>query len=154
MELEKARPEQLTYHWQGVVEAMCALSRGEAQIKDWSYRPPTSDDWREWRGVTRWCAYDAIYKWHMDRLSAIGADGKPEFCWQCHYEEDKPALKGFAASKCFDHAWLDYLADEALNAARRLGAPVTCPSCGRSGNPGPAAGEHYAECTDHRRDAA
>jgi len=146
LEVKQAYEEQLAYHWREAVECMARLDEGAQRIRDWGYRPPTSDDWRDWRGVTRWCAYEAILNWHIDRLHQIHSTGKPGFCWQCAYEAGEGRPRGWAATKCLSHAWVDYLMDEALRAARRLGAPVDCPNCGRRYRPGIDFETHYAAC--------
>ena len=116
-EVDAAREAQLAYHTTNARTMGDLLQRGNRDIKDWSYRPPADDDWREWKGVTRWFAGLKIYEAHIYREVAL-EDGRGPF--YCPMHDLKPE-KGWQAMTCIDCEWTDSLYDEALSRARAHG---------------------------------
>lgn len=104
----------------GYSRLMC---EADDRITDWSYHPPTSDDWRTWTGSLRWCALMVRLRITVDALRAIHHGGSPTYCYSC---TEKQAVKGYADAgwsqrPCLDCTWDVSGFDEALAYARLIG---------------------------------
>ena len=117
--LKDDRIAQIEQHDARAYELGEAMLQGSTELEklgDVSYQPPASDDWHEWRGMTKWCALDRRYRYHIETLALLKLDKGPYHCPIC---EESPG-RGWVSRACVECAWDNLLADEALQLARGL----------------------------------
>lgn len=122
-----AHVEQLAHHEAEVARWLARVEELGRQIGDdianWRIASPPSADPKTWNTpVLRYWMFEAAMRWNHEQAETLRERGKPVFCYQCAVEENEgrpgPA---WAAWKCFDHAWRDYLAGEAWERAKAHG---------------------------------
>ena len=118
--LDEERAKQHAEHYAEADRLVRLMVDGDRQIREWKYIPPSSDDWADWQGMTRWCAVERLYAWEIKTYVAL-ADGKGPFYCPGHGEQ-RPG-EGWRARSCRDCAWQDHILDDALKLARELGRP-------------------------------
>lgn len=124
---DTAHAEQLAQHRADIATWTARLDDLGKQIGEdpnaWTIaRPPTSNPETWNTAPLRYWMFEAALRWNEEMAALLTTYGKPTFCVQCAVEagEGRPGPT-WAASKCFDHAWKDYLAGEAWERAKTHG---------------------------------
>lgn len=119
---EEARRDQ----WDALSAQALVYSRrmahGWNNIKDWAYRPPTSDTWTDWTGAAKWAALTVRYAAVERARDALIIAG-PYRCPLCevHVNVTKNWGSPISARTCVDCWWAESGYDEALDMAREIG---------------------------------
>lgn len=111
-----AHPEQVRQYSVALRYAEAAYEQTE-KVSLGKYVPPTSDDPADWKGPARWAALWQSFLWWAGRENDLRTSG-PFYCPE--HGEKKPGA-GWFPRLCYDCAWVELLADEALSQARVMG---------------------------------